>query len=82
MDGAGGMQERDERSKPVATTTLVLGAVALVLLVIAFWHGRDLPAAGLLTALRMLWRNPGMIVLSFVIAGPAQVLIAKELITR
>lgn len=76
------MTQREKRSKVMDTTTLVLGAVALTLLVIAFVRGRDLPTAGLLAAWRILWRNLGIILLSFAIAGLAQVLIPRELITR
>jgi uncharacterized membrane protein YraQ (UPF0718 family) len=64
------------------TTTLVLAAVALILLAIAFWRGRDLPMAGLQAALRTLWRNLPLLLLGFVVAGLAQVLIPKEWITR
>jgi uncharacterized membrane protein YraQ (UPF0718 family) len=64
------------------TTTFILAAVAAILLAIAFWRGRDLPLAGLLASGRTLWRNLPMLLLSFVIAGLAQVLIPKELITR
>jgi uncharacterized membrane protein YraQ (UPF0718 family) len=64
------------------TTTWVLAAVTVILLVIAFWHGRDLPRAGLLAGGRTLWRNLPLLLLGFAIAGLAQVLIPKELITR
>jgi len=64
------------------TTTLVLSAVTVILLAIAFWRGRDLPLAGLLTAGRALWRNLLLLLLGFVIAGPVQVLVPKELISR
>jgi uncharacterized membrane protein YraQ (UPF0718 family) len=64
------------------TTTLVLGAIAVTLLIAAWSRGRDLPAAGLLAAWRTLWHNLGIILLSFVIAGLAQVLLPKELITH
>ncbi len=63
------------------TTTLVLAVVAATLLAIAFWRGRELPLAGLQTAGRTLWRNLPMILLSFAIAGLAQVLIPRKLIT-
>ena len=63
-------------------TTLILAAVAVVLLAIAFWRGRDLPLAGLRAGGRTLWRNLPLLLLGFVIAGLAQVLIPKELITR
>ena len=63
-------------------TTLILAAVAIILLAIAFWRGRDLPLAGLLAAGRTLWRNLPLLLLGFVVAGLAQVLIPKDLITR
>lgn len=63
-------------------TTLVLAAVAAVLLAIAFWRGRDLPLAGLLAAGRTLWRNILILLLSFLIAGLVQVLVPRELISR
>ena len=64
------------------TTTLVLAAVAAILLAIAFWRGHGLPAAGLLAAGRTLWRNLLILLLGFVIAGLVQVLVPKELISR
>jgi len=64
------------------TTTIVLAALAAVLLAIAFWQGRGLALAGLLAAWRTLWRNLLLLLLGFVLAGLAQVLIPKELITR
>jgi len=64
------------------TTTLVLTAVAAILLVIAFWRGRDLPLAGLLAAGRTIWRNLLILLLGFLIAGLIQVLIPTELISH
>jgi uncharacterized membrane protein YraQ (UPF0718 family) len=64
------------------TTTLILAAVAMVLLAIAFAQGNDMPQAGLTAAGRTLWRNLPLLLLSFVIAGMAQVLIPRDLITQ
>jgi uncharacterized membrane protein YraQ (UPF0718 family) len=64
------------------STTLVLTAATVVLLVIAFARGRDLPMAGLLAGGRTLWRNLLLLLLGFAIAGLAQVLIPKDLIAR
>lgn len=64
------------------TTTLILAAVAVILLAIAFWRGRDLPLAGLLVAGRTLWRNLPILLLGFVIAGLVQVLVPRELISH
>jgi uncharacterized membrane protein YraQ (UPF0718 family) len=76
------MNQKRKGSKPMDTTTLVLAAVSVVLLAVAFWRGRDLPLAGLLAAGRSLWRNLPVLLLGFVMAGLAQVLIPKEWITR
>jgi uncharacterized membrane protein YraQ (UPF0718 family) len=64
------------------TTTLILAAVALILLALAFWRERGLPQAGLLAAGQTLWRNLPILLLGFVIAGLVQVLVPKELISR
>ncbi len=64
------------------TTTLILAAAAVILLAIAFWQGRDLPLAGLLAGGRTLWRNLPLLLLGFVVAGLAQVLIPKDMIAR
>ena len=64
------------------TTTIVMAAVAAILLVVAFWRGRDLPLAGLQAAGRTLWRNLPLLLLGFVVAGLAQVLIPRDVISR
>ena len=69
-------------SKSMETTTLVLAVIAVILLAVAFWRGRDLPMAGLQAAWRTLWRNLPLLLLGFVVAGLAQVLAPKEWITR
>ncbi len=63
-------------------TTLILLVVAVVLLGVAVWQGRDVALAGLLAGGQTLWRNLGLLLLGFIIAGLAQVLIPKELITK
>ncbi len=74
------MDPKREGSKSMDTTTLVLAIVAVVLIAIAFFRGRDLPLDGLLAAGRALWRNLPLLLLGFVVAGMAQVLIPKDLI--
>jgi uncharacterized membrane protein YraQ (UPF0718 family) len=76
------MESKRKGGKTVDTTTWVLAAVAIALLAIAFGRGRDLPSAGLLTAGRTLWRNLPILLLSFAIAGLAQVVIPQDLISR
>jgi len=76
------MKSKQKRSNSMDTTTLVLAAVTIVLLIFAFYRGRDLPQAGLMAAGRTLWRNLPLLLLGFAIAGLAQVVIPKELISR
>jgi uncharacterized membrane protein YraQ (UPF0718 family) len=63
-------------------TTLVLAVIAAALLGIALWRGSSVAVAGLTAAGRTLWRNLALLLLGFVIAGLAQVLIPRELITE
>ncbi|NLF03000.1 MAG: permease [Anaerolineales bacterium] len=63
-------------------STLLLAAVAAVLLAIALWRGPTVALAGLKAAGQTLWRNLLLMLLGFVVAGLAQVLIPKDLITR
>ena len=64
------------------TTTLVLAALAALLLVVAFWRGRGLPLVALRTAGRTMWTNLPIILLGFLIAGLVQVLVPREVIAR
>jgi uncharacterized membrane protein YraQ (UPF0718 family) len=73
-------KQKKERSS-MNTTVLVLAAIAVVMLIIAYFRSPELPKAGLLTAGRTLWRNLAILLLGFLIAGLTQVLIPKEMIT-
>ena len=64
------------------TTTIVLAVVSAILLVIALRQGRDVAVSGLLAAWGTLRRNLLLLLLGFILAGLAQVLIPRELITR
>jgi len=66
----------------VDTTTIVLAVVSAILLVIALRQGRDVAVSGLLAAWGTLRRNLLLLLLGFILAGLAQVLIPRELITR
>jgi len=74
--------DKQQKGKSMDLTVWILTAVAVALLAVAFWRGRDLPLAGLKAAGRTLWRNMALLLLGFAIAGLAQVVIPKELISR
>jgi len=76
------MNQQHKRSKPMDTMTLVLVAIAMFLLVVAFSRERGLPLAGLVVAGQTLWRNLPILLLGFVIAGLVQVLVPREVISR
>jgi uncharacterized membrane protein YraQ (UPF0718 family) len=81
----GGMQETKSKGKGGAsmdTTTLVLAAAAVGLLVIALRQGPGVALDGLLAGWQTLRRNLVLLLLGFVLAGLVQVLIPKDLITR
>ncbi|MGD1997275.1 MAG: permease [Anaerolineae bacterium] len=64
------------------TVTLIMAGIAVVLLAVAFLRERSLPLAGLLAGARSLRRNLLLLLLGFAVAGLAQVLIPKDLVTR
>ena len=62
--------------------TIVMAIIAVVLLVVAYFRGSDLPVAGLKAGGRTLWNNLPLLLLSFAVAGLVQVLIPGELVSR
>lgn len=64
------------------TTVLIMAVIAVAMLAAAYYRGHDLPMAGLTTAGRTLWRNLPLVLLGFIIAGLAQVIIPKDVITH
>lgn len=76
------MEAGKKRRKAVDTTTLILIIIAAALLLAAYLRAADLPLKGLKTAGMILWRNLPLLLVSFLIAGVAQVLIPVELISE
>ena len=64
------------------STTLILVVIAAVLLLVAYLRASDLPLQGIKTAGQILWRNLPLLLVSFLIAGVAQVLIPLDLISE
>lgn len=63
-------------------TTLLLGVITVLLLIVAYSRGNDLPVRGLLAAGRSLWRNLLLLLFGFAIAGLVQVLLPRPVITQ
>jgi len=64
------------------SATIIMALIAVALLVTSYFRGGDLPLAGLKAGGRTLWNNLPLLLLSFAVAGLAQVLIPRELISR
>lgn len=62
--------------------TLVLGIITVILLLVAYSRGKDVPVEGLMVAGRTLWHNLLLLVFGFVIAGLVQVLVPRPVITQ
>jgi uncharacterized membrane protein YraQ (UPF0718 family) len=63
-------------------TTLLLGIITMILLIVAYSRGRELPIEGLALAGRTFWRNALLLFFGFAFAGLAQVLLPRDLIVR
>nr|MBC7245688.1 permease [Chloroflexota bacterium] len=64
------------------SATLVMAAIALVLLVLAYLRGSSVCVAGVKAGAQMLWNVLLLLLLSFLVAGLMQVLLPKEQIRR
>jgi hypothetical protein len=82
LQNGGQRVEKQKRSASMDTTTLVLAIASAILLGIAFYRGRDMAWQGIMAAGRTLWRNLVILLLGFLIAGLAQVLVPRDLISR
>ncbi|HUX02143.1 MAG: permease [Phycisphaerae bacterium] len=62
--------------------TAVMGALALVLLAVAYWQGEGRAVEGLKSSGTMLLEILPLLVCAFVVAGLAQVLLPQQLLAR
>jgi len=64
------------------TDTVIMAAIAVALLVLAYLRADSLCVAGLRAGARMLWSVMPVLLISFVVAGLVQVLVPKEQVGR
>jgi len=64
------------------TATWVMAGLAVALLVVAHLRGRQVAVAGLTRGGTLLWDNLPLLLLSFAVAGLAQVLLPQDLVAR
>lgn len=63
-------------------TTLILCAVSIVLLALAYFRQQDLPLRGLRITGTMLLRMGPLLLAAFLIAGQMQVLLPKDIVSQ
>lgn len=63
-------------------TTIILGILTLILLIISFLKGQNLPLIGLKAGSKLFLNTLPLIVLAFAIGGLIQVLVPKEFIAN
>jgi len=82
MQDALGTDGRKRRVRPMLIPTAVMGALALVLLAVAYRRGGGQWAEGLKAAGVMLVEILPLLAFAFVVAGMVQVLLPRELLSR
>jgi len=71
-----------KRGSPMLIPTVVMGVLAVVLLLIAYWKGRGLHVAGLKSASTMTIGILPLLVFAFIVAGMIQVLVPQEVVAK
>ncbi len=64
------------------TSTIIMGALALVLLIIGYYKGQNQHVNGAKLALTMIIEILPLLIFAFIVAGMVQVLLPRELISR
>jgi len=64
------------------TATIIMGIIAVILLILAYFVAKDLPLSGLETGGKMFLEILPLLIFAFIIAGMVQVLIPKEFILK
>lgn len=67
--------------KSMNASNIILGAVALILLVIAYLQGKEICFSGLRTSGKMFLNILPLLIFAFIIAGLVQVLLPKQIIS-
>ena len=62
--------------------TIIMGALAVILLYIGYSKGQGLPVKGLKSALNMTVQILPLLIFAFIVAGMIQALLPKELLSR
>ncbi|MBW2147729.1 MAG: permease [Deltaproteobacteria bacterium] len=71
-----------KKGKPMFIPTIIMGALAIVLLFIGYHNGQGQHLSGIKSGLTMVFEILPLLVFAFIVAGMVQVLLPRELLSR
>ncbi len=77
-----GCNSLHSNSRTMLQTTIVIGVLAVILLLVGYFKGKGQHIAGLKQSLDMTVEILPMLALSFIVAGMAQVLIPRDIMAK
>jgi len=74
--------DKKRKGSEMLIPTLIMGIIAFILLLLAYYRGQGQHIAGIRIALNIMVEIIPLLILSFIVAGMAEVLIPKEIISK
>jgi len=74
--------DKKRKGSEMLIPTLIMGIIAFILLLIAYYRGQGQHIAGIRRALNIMVEIIPLLILSFIVAGMVEVLIPKEIISK
>jgi len=74
--------DKKRKGSEMLIPTLIMGIIAFILLLLAYYRGQGQHIAGIRIALNIMIEILPLLILSFIVAGMIEVLIPKEIISK
>ncbi|MBA7485217.1 hypothetical protein ES707_20755 [subsurface metagenome] len=74
--------DKKRKGSEMLIPTLIMGIIAFILLLLAYYRGQGQHIAGIRIALNIMIEILPLLILSFIVAGMVEVLIPKEIISK
>jgi len=74
--------DKKRKGSEMLIPTIIMGIIAFILLLIAYYRGQGQHIAGIRRALNIMVEIIPLLILSFIVAGMVEVLIPKEIISK
>lgn len=74
--------DKKRKGSEMLIPTLIMGIIAFILLLLAYYRGQGQHIAGIRIALNIMVEIIPLLILSFIVAGMVEVLIPKEIISK